>query len=244
MSTYPAYVPPIRLSTDAGDRRRHIPKQLVEKFYRAIYAIDMLGPGACGDRHYLRQAWQNLHVACNMRVNEEDFAAHEIEVDRMMRNMVELVERALGFEKDRERLMWQKQKDFLVGSLRRVRRATTLNDTDHLHFFNRPPFAVDMQHPEFQVGYELWLGIRTELAEALNLGRMNDQEHPIVAWILSGISRVVWAMEHADVSKLDHYDPNTSPLHISKEEQSRLLWEAVRNEIGALVVGAEGKHSA
>lgn len=236
------YIPPVRVSTDAGDRRRKIPDRMVEKYHRAIFAIDMLGPGACGDRHYLRMAWQNVHVACNMRVNEEDFAAHDAEVERMITTMADLLDRALGYEKDKQRPLWQKQRDFLVGSLKRVRRATTLNDTEHLHFYrDMEPFGVDLHHPEFQISYKLWQGVRVELGEALNLSMMHPQEHPIVAWIHAAIRRVLWAMEHADVSKLDHYNPNNSPLHISKEDQARMLWEAVRSEIGATAVGAESK---
>ncbi len=224
---------------------RPVPERLVEKYHRAIWAIDLLGANAASDRWDLRNAWGQLHMACGMK-NEDGDPRHEAEVDRLLENMSELVDRTLINEKDRNRADWEKQRDFLLGSLRRVRRATTLNEVDHLHFFSgREIFDANLRHPEFQIGYRLWQGIRTELKEALSLTLYGDKPpHNTVRELHEAIRRIVYAMEYADVSKLNHYSAQKSPLHLSKEQEGRVLWDAVRTEIGKTVVMSESRMAA
>jgi hypothetical protein len=224
---------------------RPVPERLVEKYHRAIWAIDLMGPNAKGERWELRQMWSRLQLACAMR-NDDNDAKHEAEVDRMLDAMNAEVDRVLVSEKDRNRLDWQKQRDFLLGSLRRVRRATTLNDTQHLHFFSGAEiFDVDMRHQEFQIGYKLWQGVRTELKEAMSLTLYSTKPlHPAVRELHEAIRRIVYALEYADVTKLSHYNVNKSPLHLSKEQEGRVLFEAVREEIGRTIVLSESKAAA
>lgn len=225
---------------------RPVPTTLVERYHCAIYAIDMLGPQAFGDRAYLRAAWQAMQVLCAMK-NEDGDPLHEAECDRIITNMSDLCDRALANEKDHNRTLWEKQRDFLVGTMRRVRRATTLDDPSHLHYFDavKEIFDAEMKHEIFQVGYRLWQAIRTEIKEAISLTLFGDKPpHPSVLELQAALRRVVTALEFADVSGLSHYAVNKSPLHLSPQEEGRVLWEAVRTEIGKTVVMAEARLSA
>lgn len=225
---------------------RPVPEKLVEKYHTAIYALDLLGPQAFGDRQYMRAAWQALLVLLAMK-NESNDAQHEAECDRLTANMNDLCDQALRHEKDRNRTLWQKQRDFLLGTMRRIRRATTLDDPSHLHYFDavREIFDADLRHEKFQVGYRLWQAIRTEIKDAISLTLIGSGPvHPTVQELHAALRRVVTALEFADVSGLSHYDPNKSPLHLSAEEEGRMLWEAVRHEIGKTVVMAEARVSA
>ena len=224
---------------------RPIPQALVDKYHRAIFAIDLLGTGATGDRHFLRQQWQSMQLACAMATPDTGAADHEKQVDKVVAHVAELIDRALSYEKDRNRALWEKQRDFIVGSLRRVRRAARMADTGQLHFFNdMEVFNVNMHHPVFQVAYSLWQGLRVELREAMSLAMLRDPEHPAVMELITAIRRILYAMESADVSKLDHYTAKESPLHLSEEQQGAILWEAVREEIAGVVALAEKRVAA
>ena len=131
--------------------------------------------------------------------------------------------------------------------MRRVRRATTLDDPSHLHYYDavKEIFDVDMKHEVFQCGYRLWQSIRTEIKEALSLTLVNSRPlHPEVEELHAAMRRVVTALETADVSGLLYYNPNKSALHLSKEEEGRILWEAVREEIGRTVVMSDARVAA
>lgn len=221
---------------------RPIPARLERKFYLAIYAVDTLGPSAMA-RWSLRRSWQQLQLAC---AQHSDDPQHGAQLEHMISSMGESIDAFLSkHEKDRNRQDWEKQRDFLVGTMRRVRRATTLDDTEHLHFYSGAEiFDAKMQHAKFQVGYRLWQGIRTEMKEALSLTLFIQPPHPVVQELHAAIRRIVTALEQADVSGLSYYDPNKSPLHLSPEQQGRMLWEAVREEIGKTVVMAESRVAA
>lgn len=222
---------------------RPIPDRLVDKYHRAVYAIDTLGVPAAAHRWALRTSWGQLCMCC---AQEGTNPAQEVELDRMLGEMERSCDVILReHEKDRHRADWEKQRDFLVGTMRRVRRATTLDDTDHLHFFTgREIFDANMNHPRFQCGYRLWQGIRTELKEALSLTLHKQPVHPAVAELHAAIRRIVTALESASVAGLNHYDPDKSALHLSAEQQGRILWEAVREEIGRTVLMAEARVAA
>lgn len=225
---------------------RPIPDKLVERYHTAIYAIDTLGPKANGDRAYMRAAWQALQVACAMK-NEDGDAAHEAELDRLIANMNDLCAQAIRHETDSNRTFWQKQRDFLIGTMRRVRRATTLDDPSHLHYYDavREIFDADMKHEKFQVGYRLWQALRTEIKDAISLTLVgNAPPHPSVLELHAALRRVITALELADITGLSHYAVEESPLHLSPEQEGRVLWEAVRTEIGKTVVMAEARASA
>jgi hypothetical protein len=222
---------------------RPIADRLVEKYHRAVYALDPLGQAAAVHRWALRMSWSQL---CMALAQESNGPEHEAALDRMLAEMERSADVILrDHEKDRNRATWEKQRDFLVGSLRRVRKATTLDDTGHLHFFTgQEIFDVTMTHPRFQCGYRLWQGIRTELKEALSLTLHIQPVHPLVGELHAAIRRIVTALESASVEGLNHYDPMKSPLHLSTEQQGRMLWEAVREEIGKTVVMAEARVAA
>lgn len=222
---------------------RPVPDRLVNKYHRAVYAIDLLGQQGAAHRWALRQSWSML---CLAMAQDSNGPEHEADLDRMLGEFERSVDVIIrDHEKDRNRAEWEKMRDFLVGSLRRVRRATTLDDTDHLHFFTgREIFDAQMQHPRFQCGYRLWQGIRTELKEALSLTLHMQPVHPAVAEIHAAIRRIVTALESASVAGLNHYDPTHSALHLSEEQQGRILWEAVRTEIGKTVLLAEARVAA
>ncbi len=225
---------------------RPIPDKLIERYHCAIYAIDTLGPKANGDRAYIRAAWQAMQVLCAMK-NEDGDPKHEAECDRIIANMGDLCAQALRHERDSNRPLWQKQRDFLIGTMRRVRRATTLDDPSHLHYYDavKEIFDADMKHEKFQVGYRMWQAIRAEIKDAISLTLFGSQTpHAAVQELHAALRRVVTALEFADVSGLSHYEVNKSPLHLSAEEEGRVLWEAVRTEIGRTVVLAEARVSA
>lgn len=223
---------------------RPVPEKLVERYHCAIYAIDTLGPKANGDRAYIRAAWQAMLVLFAMK-NEDGNVQHEAECDRIMANMNDLCAQALRHERDSNRTLWQKQRDFLIGTMRRVRRATTLDDPSHLHYYDavKEIFDADLKHEKFQVGYRLWQSIRTEIKDAITLTLIGDAPpHPAVQELHTALRRVIAALEFADVSGLETYD--ITKTDTSKEQEGRVLWEAVRTEIGRTVVMAEARVSA
>lgn len=222
---------------------RPIPERLIDKYHRAVYAIDTLGAPAAVHRWALRTSWGQLCLATSQ---PGDAPEHEAGLDRMLGEMERSCDIIIReHEKDRQRADWEKQRDFLVGTMRRVRRATSLDDVDHLHFFTgREIFDANMTHPRFQCGYRLWQGIRTELKEALSLTLHQQPVHPAVAELHAAIRRIVAALETASVEGLNHYDPTKSALHLSHEQQGRILWEAVRDEIGRTVLMAEARVAA
>lgn len=222
---------------------RPIPDRLVDKYHRAVYALDPLGTAASAHRWALRISWSQLCMACA----QNDIGPQgEAELDRMLGTIEHSIDTILReHERDRNRPDWEKQRDFLCGALRRVRRATTVDDVDHLHFFTgREIFDANLQHPRFQAGYKLWQGIRTEMKEALSLTLHKQPVHPAVQELHTAIRRIVTALESASVDGLNHYDPLKSPLHLSQEQQGRILWEAVREEIGKTVLMAEARVAA
>lgn len=219
------------------DRMRPVPDTVVEKYYRAIWALDTLGPVASGDRRALDELWRNAsHVAEN--ASGPDGSAIAADIISTLNEQCERVIREV--EKDRERQTWEKQRDFLVGSLRRIRRAAMLNDIEHLHYYkkNDQIFGVDTRHPDFQIGYDLWQGLVVELKEAVTRSLYNDKPpHPRVEYLLTECRKLIWALEAGDVSQLDGYVK--SPLHLSKEEHGRVLWEAVREHAAKVIAMAE-----
>jgi hypothetical protein len=223
-----------------ADRARPIPDATVEKYHRALWALDVLGPPAEMDRRAICEMWRNAsHVASN--ASGPDGGAIAADIIGLLNQQCEQVIREV--EKDRERPLWQKQKDFLIGSLRRIRRAAALNDVEHLHFYKKQDqvFSVDMQHPDFQIGYDLWHGLVTELKTAITHALYDDKPlHPRCEYVVGQMRKLIWALEAADVSQLDHYDPNSSPLHLSKEQQGRMLWEAVREHAAKVIQTSEG----
>jgi hypothetical protein len=225
---------------------REIPDRLVQKYHHAVYAIDLLGTDAKQKRDALRSSWAYLQLQCATNTDGPQKASHEMFLDKLIAASTEAIDAFLAkHEKDKYRPDWQKQRDFLVGTMKRVRRATTLDDTDHLHFYGGAEiFDAKMDHARFQVGYTLWQGIRTEMKTALSLTLYSQPVHPAVAELHAAIRRIITALESADVSKLNCYDPSKSALHLSEEQQGRMLWEAVREEIGKTVVMAEARVAA
>lgn len=226
------------------DAMRPIPEVVVEKYHRSMWALDVLGPAAKGDRDVLREMWQNAtHVAANAAGVEGAAIAEDI-----IKHLNEQCERILQqCEKDPQRAEWEKQRDFLVGSLRRVRRACMLNDTDHLHFYRREAevFNVDLQHPQFQVGYFLWQGIREELKSAVTFTIFRDRPlHLRVEYLVTQIRAIIRALEYADLEGFDAFNPQNSKLHFSKEQQGHLLWEAVREQIAKVIAQSGVKEAA
>jgi len=219
------------------DRMRPMPAAVIEKYHRAIWAIDTLGPVAGGDRRALDELWRNAaHVAEN--ASGADGGAIAADIIATLNDQCERV--ITEVEKDRERPTWQKQRDFLVGSLRRVRRTSALNDVEHLHFYRKSDqiFSVDMKHPDFRVGYDLWQGLVAETKAAITYALYdNNPCHPRVQYLLTECRKLIWALEAGDVSKLDMY--THSPLHLSKEEHGRVLWEAVREHAAKVIAIAE-----
>jgi hypothetical protein len=226
-----------RKETGRRDRMRPMPDAVVEKYHRAIWALDMLGPMGSNDRRGLDELWRNAtHVA--EHASGPDGGAIAADIISTLNDQCERVIREC--EKDPERPMWEKQRDFLVGSLRRVRRAAMLNDIEHLHYYKKQDqvFSIDMKHPDFQVGYDLWQGLVVELKEAVTRSLYNNKpNHLRVEYLLTECRKLIWALEAGDVSKLNHYE--RSPLHLSKEEEGRILWEGVR-EHAAKVIAQSG----
>jgi hypothetical protein len=68
--------------------------------------------------------------------------------------------------------------------------------------------------------------------------------HPAVAEIHAAIRRIVTALESASIAGLNYYDPAQSALHLTSDQQGRILWEAVRTEIGKTVLLAEARVAA
>lgn len=223
---------------------REIPQATVEKYHRAMWAIDVLGPTAVGDRWALREMWQNAtHVAAN--ADGVDGAAIAQDLIGVLNEQCERVIRQC--EKDVNRAMWEKQRDFLVGSLRRVRRAAALGDTDHLHFYKKgnEVFNVDLKHEVFQIGYQLWQGLREEMKAAITLALYSERpNHVMVEYLLTSMRKIIRAMEYADLSGFEHFDPRDSKLHFSQEQQGQMLWEAVREEIARVIARTEARDAA
>ncbi len=222
------------------DAMRPIPDVIVEKYHRAIWALDVLGPAAGADRFAITDLWRNAtHVAANASGIEGGAIAEDI-----IKTLNEQCERVIqAAEKDRERPMHEKQRDFLVGSLRRVRRAAMLNDIDHLHFYKKTDqlFSVDLKHPQFQIGYDLWQGLVTELKAAVTFSLYSSRKlHPRVDYLVTECRKLIKALEGADVSELNMYDPGNSPLHLSPEQEGRMLWEAVREHAAKVIAMSEG----
>jgi hypothetical protein len=217
------------------DAMRPIPDQIVEKYHRAMWALDVLGPGAKDDRDAMREMWQNAtSVAAN--ASGPDGAAIAADIIKVLNEQCEKILRQC--EKDPHRPEWEKQRDFLVGSLRRVRRACVLNDTDHLHFYRKSNevFNVDLQHPQFQVGYFLWQGIREELKAAVTFTVFRDRPlHLRVDYLVTQIRAIIRALEHND---LQGFDYTKSALHLSKEQEGRIMWEAVRAQIAKVIANS------
>jgi len=222
------------------DAMRPIPDATIEKYHRALWALDVLGPMADMDRVALDELWRNAtHVATN--ASGTDGGAIAADIIGVLNEQCERVIREA--EKDRERQLWQKQRDFLVGTLRRIRRAAMLNDIEHLHYYKKHDmmFTVDTKHPQFQVGYDLWQGLCTELKMGVTYALYSDKpNHPRVEYLLTEFRNLIWALEAGDVSKLGGYDPEKSPLRLSKEQEGRMLWEAVREHAAKVIAQAEG----
>lgn len=225
-----------RKSIGARDAMRPMPEAVIEKYHRAIWALDVLGPVASSDRRGLDELWRNAsHVA--EHASGPDGGAIAADIIRELNDQCERILREI--EKDPERQMWEKQRDFLIGSLRRVRRAAMLNDVDHLHYYKKQDmiFSVDMKHPNFQIGYDLWQGLVTELKEAVTRSLYNNRPpHPRVEYLLTECRKLIWALEAGDVSRLTHYEK--SALHLSKEEEGRVLWEGIREHAAKVIAQA------
>jgi hypothetical protein len=210
------------------DRMRPVPMATVEKYHCAMWALDVLGPtpGAGTERSLLDTLWKNATLAAENasgpdggKIATDIIATLNSECERVLQQC----------EKDRERQVWEKQRDFLVGSLKRVRRAAALNDIEHLHYYKKQDtiFSVDMRHPNFQIGYDVWQGLVTELKESVTRALYSDKPpHARVEYLLGECRKLIWALEAGDVSKLEGYVK--SPLHLSKEEEGRVLWEGFR----------------
>ncbi len=224
--------------------QRPIPDAIVEKYHRAIWAIDTLGVPADADRWALREMWRNAtFVAANASGPEGGLIADDI-----IKTLNELCERILReAEKDPNRPEWEKQRDFIVGSLRRVRRACMMNDVGHLHFYkkNDQMFSIETHHPVFQVGYHLWQGIVEEMKGAVTFTVFRDRPlHLRVENLLARVRGIISAVQHQDFSGFKHYDPRKSRLALSPEQEGRLLWEAVREEIASVIALSEASEAA
>src|ERR1044071_6481254 len=93
------------------DSMRPIPDAVVEKYHRAIWALDVLGPAAAMDRFALTTLWRDAtHVAANASGVDGGTIAEDI--IRTLNDQCEHVIQAT--EKDRERPMHEKQRDFIV----------------------------------------------------------------------------------------------------------------------------------
>ncbi len=219
---------------------RPIPDATIEKYHRAIWALDTMGPVAAPDRWALREIWTH---ATQVAANADGPDGGAIAAD-LIRTLNEQCERVLReCEKDPNRVLWEKQRDFLAGSLRRVRRACALQDVEHLHFYKKQAevFNVDLKHPKFQVGYYLWQGIREELKAAVSYAIFSDKPlHPKVQRVVDSCRKIIRALEYADLEGFDFFDPRKSALDLSQEQQGELLWEAVRTEIARVTAAAEG----
>jgi hypothetical protein len=222
------------------DAMRPLPESVVELYHRAVWAIDLLGPAGDADRFALWQIWRDAsHVAANASGAEGGMIAEDI--IRTLKDESEKVLRAI--EKDGQREIWEKQRDFLVGTLRRVRRTMQLNDVTHLHYYKKHDavFSVDLHHPDFQVGYDLWQGVVTELKAAITFVIYSPKPlHLKVEYIVGQMRKLIMALESADLSGLMY---EKSPLHLSKEEEGRMLWEAVREHAAKVIAQSEARIS-
>lgn len=221
------------------DATRPIPDALIEKYYRAIWALDTLGPPASEDRWNLRAMWRDATLSVAQASGPDGGAIAE-DIVRILNEQCERILREV--EKDPNRAEWEKQRDFLVGSLRRIKRATALNDVDHLHFYkkNDQTFSVDLHHPVFQVGYWLWQGCVEELKAAVTFTVFRERPpHLRVDHLLTAIRRIIRGLEHYDMSGFPNYQK--SSLHLSKEQEGRVLWEALREEIARVIAQGEAR---
>ncbi len=210
------------------DRMRQIPAATIEKYHCAMWALDTLGPTpqAAVERGLLDQLWRYATYSAENAAGP-DGGMIATDIIQTLNNECERILQAC--EKDRERQMWEKQRDFLVGSIKRVRRAAALNDIQHLHYYKKQDtiFSVDMKHPDFQIAYDLWQGLVTELKEAVTRSLYNNKPpHARVEYLLKECRKLIQALEAGDVSMLEGYEK--SALHLSKEEEGRVLWEGFR----------------
>jgi len=230
----------------AASRQRHrdamrpLPESVVELYHRAMWAIDLLGPAGEADRFALITIWRDAsHVAAN--ASGADGAMIADDIIRTLKDESERVIRAI--EKDTQREIWEKQRDFLVGSLRRVRRTMQLNDVTHLHYYKKhdQAFSVDLHHPQFQVGYDLWQGCVVELKAAISLVIYSKKPlHMKVEYLVAQCRALIHALEGADLSGLMY---EKSPLHLSVEEEGRRLWEGVREHAAKVIAQSEARVS-
>ena len=225
--------------SDHKDAMRPIPEAIIEKYHRAIWAIDTLGPVAKDDRWKLRETWRlATHVAANASGPEGGAIAEDL--IQMLNAHCEKIIREC--EKDGNRAIWEKQRDFLCGSLRRVRRAMQLNDIEHLHFYEKAAeiFNVETNHPTFQIGYHLWQGVREELKAAVTYTLYDNKPlHPKVEYLIAQTRAIIKALDTSDVTPLGTYDPTKSPLHLSPEQEGRILWDGVREHSSKVIAMGE-----
>ncbi len=218
---------------------RPIPELVVEKYHRAIWALDTLGPLGLVDRAALTEMWRYASfVAANADGPDGGRIAHDI-----ITTLSEQCEKVLGaVEKDTQRPEWQKQRDFLVGSMRRVRRACAMQDIEHLHFYKKDAemFNVDLQgHPRMQIGYHLWQGIVREMKDAITYVVFRDR--PLskqVEATVQAMRKIIRALEYADLEGFS-FDPKQHAIHLSKEQEGEMMWVAIREEISRVVGVAE-----
>lgn len=213
---------------------REVSTSLVEKYHRAVWALDHLGLPAKPARQILTQNYLALMLHYGQSGEGPDA---EKALDDATGQVAAMCEQALRKEQDSNRLEWQKQRDFLVNAMRRVHYAMRANDIGMLHFFspNNEIFSADV-HPVHKVGYKLWQGVRTELKEAISHAMLRPRElHPAVLYVVEAMRRIIRALEFADVTGFAYYSPDASPLHLSAEQQGRQLWEGVTEEIGETV---------
>lgn len=226
------------------DAMRPIPDHTIAMYHRAIWSLDTLGPGADADRQALRDIWGHATVVA-ANASGQDGPAIAQDLIRTLNEQCERVVRET--EKDGNRPEWQKQRDFLLGSLRRVRRACAMNDVGHLHFYKRTnePFNLDLhQHPTYQIGYHLWQGVVREMKDAISFAVYRDKPPPHlqVEWLMKRIRQVIKAIEFADLTGFEGY--KSSDIYVSQDLQAQVLWTAVRDEIALVIAQAEGMGAA
>lgn len=210
-----------------------------DKYHRAIWAADVLeGQSAANTRWDLVRHWDRFVLACHADVDGSPSEAVQNLVNDL-HNTREKLEHMCGAsitkaEKYKGRKDFEKQRDFIVGSCRRVLHALKAVDTRGLHFYREEHelFTVNEQSlpdPVFGIGYYLWLGVRKELKMTLTLAlyRNKDYERPMLRKLTQCIQGLLHAMEYGDPSKLEFYKPHKSPLHLSNEQDNKQLWEGV-----------------
>ncbi len=239
-----------------------------EQYHRAIWALDSAGWSRRADQYWLMQRWQHCAKLANWQGSDPEF--YSSEVDRLIEVADECIR---ACEHDHDRPQWQKQRDYLLGVVKRCLFAANTRVPPHVPrsflqrlwevFKNARPDGLSAAEASFladlaaklhyyspsQEDFHADLGVGYYLWQGLRA----ELKQAITLANLSGD-------DHADVRDiadrirtviraLEHGDTeqlghyDRSALHLSDEQHRAKLWEGVVTELAWILRDYERRAS-